>query len=279
MLDISALDHFLLFFTAIIALYLTFSRTLHASGICGAIALACTIVISDAHFRLANIVFSPGTNPQYITVGLCVVAAAAISLRAAIGPRSVDRLIMTFVMCSVLGTSALFHHVLVATVLPAWARDGAWTNSFLLELEPEQYRAECGSVGLDCTIGAELVPETIRADIRDRVMSIKAHFDREAPGEAAAHGFGHFNDLGDDGVASVLVYSAPGDVRVIVDEQTGSRIHRTVRDGFYLLATTAHSVWIFGGLALIAFHRRRFKRKSEREYQLRGATYSVPQRQ
>jgi hypothetical protein len=263
MIDLSALDHFLLFTAASLAYYLTLFRTLHALGICGAILLACSILLSDAHFVLAALVLAPSTNPQYITVAFCVIAALCVSLRTMFGKRSIDRIIMTFVMWSVVATAGLFHFVLIANVLPAWAKDGAWGNAFLLEMKQDRFPAECSKAGLSCVAGSTLKTDELRPDIKDRIALIVEHFNREAPEQASAHAFGHFNDLGTEGVAAVLVYSAPGDVRVIVDEKTGTRIHHTVRDGFYLLSGSAHLVWIIGGLVLIGFHRRRFARKTQ----------------
>ena len=265
MIDLATLDHFLLYFVATLSLFLTFSRSLHALGISGAALLALGIVASNAHYTVAELLFEPGTNPQYLTVGYCVVAAACISVRAVVGPRSIDRYLVAAAMLSVAATSALFHYVLITNVLPNWARDGAWGNGSLLELSVEEFREQCAAGDLSCFSGPKLEPEKLRPDLRGRIESIIEHFNSALPGEEAAHAFGHFNDLGDLGVAAVLVYSAPDDVRVIVDEKTGKRIHSTVRDSFYLLSSSAHVVWTIGALGLIAFHRRRFRTRAKNE--------------
>lgn len=265
MIDLAAVDHFLLFFVSTLSLYLTYSRTLHASGICGAILLALGIVLTNAHYTIAEMLFPAGTNPQYITVGYCVFAAVCISARAVIGPRSIDRILVGAAMVSVVATAALFHYVLVANVLPSWARDGAWGNGSLLELDADEFQSQCASAGLSCFTGPQLDPEQLRPDLRSRIASIIEHFQEASPDEEAAHAFGHFNDLGDLGVAAVLVYNAPGKVRVIVDEKAGKRIHSTVRDSFYLLSSTAHIVWTAGALGLIVFHRRRFRARAKHE--------------
>ena len=96
-------------------------------------------------------------------------------------------------------------------------------------------------------------------------MCIRDSFYKEhRPDGEVGHGFGVFNDLGQDGVSVVLYHQKGSDIRVIADSKTGQRIHAKVRELFYLLASVAHGIWLSGALSLIAFHRIRFARRAHR---------------
>lgn len=262
MLDYADIDHTLIFFVSILSIFLTFRRTLHAWSICGALSLAYGIVAFDLHFSVANWLLPENTNPQYLTVAIFLIAGLAVLSRVILkSSRTLDRTLIGAATVSVGLTAYLFHSVLVMQILPAWAKDGAWSNSYLL-LEPkDRFQSACAEANLTCWGGEDLPEQYIRADLRQQLVGVHSYYQETSPNEENGYGFGSFNDLRDEGVAVILYFSKPGDIRIIVDSATGKRIHTQVRDGFYLFSVVAHSIWTLGALFLIWFHKRRFGRR------------------
>lgn len=261
MIDLADIDHTLIFFASFLALFLTFKPTLRAKSTCGAFLLACALVASDFHFYLAGLLLPENMNPQYVTVAFYLMCSATLCVRLFRAEwRSIERILLFAASVSVGVTAFLFHYILVIQTLPAWSKDGAWSNAYLTVQSQDHFPTACKEARLVCWSGAELVGDDLRVDIRQQVLGIHSFFQATAPESENGHGFGIFNDLTSDGVAVVLYYARPGDIRVIIDSRTGMRIHSSIRDSFYLLSTMAHSIWLAGALFLIWFHKRRFRR-------------------
>lgn len=262
MLMLAELDHILIFFACFLSIILIFRRTLNVWFAFGALACACVFILLDGHFYLAELTLAPEQNPQIATVVLFC-ATTALLAGASMRPkwRSLDRLIIAFASCSVLITGVVFHSVLIQTILPAWAKDTAWGNSFLISIPREQFLETCAETTLQCW-SSPLDFESINKAFRQQVESVHRFYEANKPEHEVGFGFGAFNDLEQDGVAVVLYHRAGDDVRVIADPAGGQRVHSAIRDGFYFLSAIAHSVWIFGALWLIGFHSRRFRKRA-----------------
>ncbi len=259
MIPFAEIDHVLIFFSIFLCFTLSITRTLSAWKALGAFSFACVFILADGHFWLGEVILPEGRNPQIATVGLMILTPILMLLFAVVRwLRSFDRIIMAFASLSVLATSVLFHFVLVQQVLPSWAKDAAWGNSFMLSTPSAAIKAECKSADLSCWGLDEIVSGELPGAFKQQVEGVHTFYEVNTPDGEVGHGFGVFNDLGQDGVAVVLYHRNGPDVRVIADPKTGVRIHGMIRDLFYLLDTTAHGVWIGGALLLIAFHRRRF---------------------
>ncbi|PWC98995.1 hypothetical protein [Pseudomonas amygdali] len=261
MIPFAEIDHTLIFFSIFLSFTLFFSRTLKASLAVGALVCACVFVTFDGHFWLGEILLPRGKNPQIATVGLMAFTALISLIGLAFKSwRTLDRVMVGISSASVLATFVLFHYVLVQQVLPAWAKDAAWGNSYLVPVSVERFRRSCGESELICWIGADVAAHALPEAYSQQVEGLYRFYRDHKPEAEVGHGFGVFNDLGADGVSVVLFHQSGDDVRVIVDAKVGIRIHTKIRDLFYLLATVAHGVWLFGSLSLIAFHRMRFRR-------------------
>jgi 4-amino-4-deoxy-L-arabinose transferase-like glycosyltransferase len=263
LIPFAEIDHSLIFFSIFLTIAITLYRTLKLLVAIGALVCACVFVAIDGHFWLGETFLPQGANPQIATVALMALTTAVILLGLCFKRwRSLDRIMIGLASASVLVTFALFHYVLVQQVLPAWAKDAAWGNSYLLPAPIEGFKHECTLSGLLCWNGNDIAAGTLPAAYIQQVEGLYRFYQDHKPEGEVGHGFGVFNDLGQDGVSVVLFHQAGEDVRVIVDSKVGLRIHAKVRDLFYLMATVAHWVWLFGALSLIGFHRMRFKRSS-----------------
>lgn len=263
MIPFAEIDHVLIFFSIFLCVSLMIYRTLRAWVALGAFFCACLFILVDGHYWLGAVLLPEGRNPQIATVGLMLASAAILTMLAALRrTRSFDRIIVGVANISVLLTSGLFHYVLVQQVLPAWAKDAAWGNSYLLAPASESFEGECAEANLSCWNAGHIKSGALPVAFKQQVEGVYTFYQSNKPDGEVGYGFGVFNDLGQDGVAVILFHMKGEDIRVIADPKTGTRIHSKVRDLFYLLDTTAHAVWIAGALFLIAFHRRRFSRRS-----------------
>ncbi|HBP1602442.1 TPA: hypothetical protein L5U90_003547 [Pseudomonas aeruginosa] len=265
MIPFAEIDHVLIFFSIFLSVSLMIHRTLNALLAIGAFLCACVFIWFDGHFWLGAVLLPEGRNPQIATVGLMLATALILPVLALFrGTRSFDRIIAGVVCISVLLTSGLFHYVLVQQVLPAWAKDAAWGNSYLLAPASERFLAQCAEANLSCWNAGHIKSGALPVAFKQQVEGVYSFYQTNKPDGEVGYGFGVFNDLGQDGVAVILFHMKGEDIRVIADSKAGTRIHSKVRDLFYMLDTTAHAVWLAGALFLIAFHRRRFSRRVAR---------------
>lgn len=265
MIAFAEIDHTLIFFSVFLCMALMIKRTLNARVAAGALVCACVFILFDGHFWLGEVFLPRGRNPQLATVVLMVVTTAVMCTMVVFRRwRTLDRLMMCGAAVSVLLTFALFHYVLVQQVLPAWAKDAAWGNSYVLPVPRSGFQDACASAGLSCWSGRQVAVGELPEAFSQQVEGLYRFYKDHKPDGEIGHGFGVFNDLGQNGVAVVLYHQDGGDIRVIADSKTGLRIHSKIRDLFYLLSSVAHSVWVFGALSLIAFHRIRFARRGSR---------------
>lgn len=265
MIPFAEIDHTLIFTSVFLCIALFFKRTLNARVALGALVCACVFIMLDGHFWLGEVFLPRGKNPQIATVALMVMTAAAMMVMVSFKRwRTLDRIMVCGASASVLATFVLFHYVLVQQVLPAWAKDAAWGNSYVLPVPKSGFQDACSAAGLACWDGHQVASGGLPESFSQQVDGLYRFYKDHKPDGEVGHGFGVFNDLGQNGVSVVLYHQTGNDIRVIADSKTGLRIHSKVRDLFYLLASVAHGVWLSGALSLIAFHRRRFARRSDR---------------
>lgn len=263
MIPFAEIDHTLIFFSVFLCIALMIKRTLSARVAFGALFCACMFVMFDGHFWLGEVLLPRGRNPQIATVFLMVGTTAVMSVLVVFKRwRTLDRLMLYGAAVSVLATFALFHFVLIQQVLPAWAKDAAWGNSYVLPEPRAEFQGACALAGLSCWNGQQVAAGDLPGAFSQQIVGLYRFYQDHKPEGEVGHGFGVFNDLGQDGVSVVLYHQNGADIRVIADSKTGLRIHSKVRDLFYLLTTVAHSVWLFGALSLLAFHRTRFARRA-----------------
>nr|CEK42021.1 hypothetical protein PQBR57_0068 [Pseudomonas fluorescens SBW25] len=263
MIPFAEIDHTLIFSSVFLCIAMIFNRTLNAKLALGALVCACVFIVLDGHFWLGKVFLPRDKNPQIATVALMFITSTVMGLMVSFKRwRTLDRIMVCGASVSVLATFALFHYVLVQQVLPAWAKDAAWGNSFVLPVPKSGFQDACLDAGLLCWNGRQIASGALPQAYSQQIEGLYQFYRDHKPDGEVGHGLGVFNDLGEDGVSVVLYHQSGNDIRVVADSKTGLRIHSKVRDLFYLLASVAHSVWIFGALSLITFHRRRFTRRA-----------------
>lgn len=265
MISISTFDHTLIFFICFLSMILIIRKSLNVLLAFGALVCACLFILADGHYVIASWVLPQDKNPQIATVILSILVTLCLALRCVKKSwRSLDRIMILIASCSVLATGLAFHVVLVQTILPAWAKDAAWANSYLVSIPPERFKAACEEARLECWVGNDLLAGEIDKDYKQQILGIYQFYADHLPEGVIAHGIGAFNDLGQDSVAAILYHQDGSDIRVIADSAGGTKVHSAIRDAFYFLSSIAHSVWIFGALILLGFHKVRFKMRGRK---------------
>ena len=259
MIQTAELDHTLIFFSCFLSLTLLAKRTLNIRYTFGAFICALSFVIFDGHYIFGYIILPKGNNPQIATVGLLVFSFLSLGTVCLLKRgRTLDRIFVAGITTSVFATGLLFHFVLVQTVLPGWAKDAAWGNSYLVSVPIEDFKDRCIESKLECWDSQDLVSRVIEKEYDQLIYGMFDFYANKPEIGVVGHGIGSFNDLGENSVALILYHQAGADVRVIADSEGGRRVHRTVRNLFYLLSSVAHLVWLIGGLTLLFFHKKRF---------------------
>lgn len=251
-------DEFLVATATLMSLHLCFKSSIGWRAFIGVLAGAGIFMAIEPAYLLADILLPKGKNPQFITVGLMLLANIGLAGVLLFGRRSFDRILVLAMMTSVTVTAFLFHYILVYSILPAWGKDASWANQYLIEKPFEQFDAACQADGFKCWSGKALELNKIRPDLQGQLQGISDFYTAQGSNEPFAHALNAFNDISSNGVAVALFYHDADGYRLVVDEKAGKRIHGLIRSQFYLLCSIAHAVWLFGCLFLIAFHKRRF---------------------
>lgn len=160
--------------------------------------------------------------------------------------------------CTVVATTLLFHMLLVQTILPGWNFSIAWGNVAAVAVPSEMDRV-CGESSLVCWQGDTFEPSAFNPYIRDQVRA-RIEMLKSEPIAELGTTFGSDNDLVSNGTMAVLVYKKGSHFWVIGDSRYGVRAHTVILRSFYILCAAARSVWLFGALGLLWFHKRRFAR-------------------
>lgn len=254
-------SHLLIYLSFALSITLIFKRSLSAKSGLGALLVVLIFLRQGENYSIAHLIFGPTVNPQYLNVILAAISLAGIGLLVSLRTkRSIDRIMIFGAQGAVVLTTLLFHMLLIQTILPGWNFSIAWGNIAAVA-PPHQMDQVCHDGRLFCWQGDSFEPEAFNPYIRDQVRARIEMLQAEPISELGST-FGSDNDLVTNGTMAVLVYKRNDHFWVIGDSRYGIRAHTVILRSFYILCAIAHSIWIFGALALIWFHKRRFARRS-----------------
>lgn len=224
----------------------------------------------DLSENLTSTFFGNGVNAQAALVAMSALSVTGLGLLLAWKrTRSLERSMMFICGASFIGTTLLFHHVLIEGFLHDWMKDAALKNAYITETPMDEFQARCKEAQVQCWAGQKLGKGDVPDDLYDGLSSIHAYFDSQNIKGPIVHAYGALNDTEDDGVAAILYVRKPETTLVVIDRDTGRRVHSLIKNKFYLLDSIAHSIWIFGTLTLISFHRRIKRRRSNNASRIR----------
>ncbi|MCT8162767.1 hypothetical protein IYR97_25650 (plasmid) [Pseudomonas fulva] len=253
-------SYFLIYLSFALSITLIFRRTLNAKSGLGALLAVLLLLRQGENYSIAHLIFGPTVNPQYLNVVLAAVALVGLGITVAVKRwRTIDRIMVFGAQGAVILTALLFHMLLVQTILPGWNFSIAWGNSAAVA-PPEEMAKVCRENRLVCWQGDEFDPSAFNPYIRDQVRA-RMEMLRAEPIAELGTTFGSDNDLVSNGTMAVLVYKRNDHYWVIGDSRYGVRAHTVILRSFYILCAVAHSVWLFGAMGLIWFHKRRFTRR------------------
>ncbi|MFK4132233.1 hypothetical protein ACI2KR_08060 [Pseudomonas luteola] len=259
-MSLSDYDHALIYLACTLSIVLIFKRQLTLLSACSSAPFAFLCMYLDPLGLLSSWILPKGSNPQILTAIVVPIVALILLIRT-IMFRSIDRIMVTASTITVIATTLLFHIVLIQNYLPAWGTAGAWSQSHLLRSDLITFDTFCSKQGLICFHGKTFDIQKLPLAYQESVGSVDEHIRSKNLSHESVFGYSVFNDLDDDGVASILYFWSPNEVRVVINEKMALYIHGQIKWGFYLLCSLAHTVWIFGALILIIFHRRKLSRK------------------
>ena len=263
MLELSDYDHLIIYFALFLSLSLCIQKSVSWRGISLSAALAYAAMTFDLSENLTSNFFDDGVNAQAALVGLSALSVIGLGiLIARKRSRSLERSMMFICGASFIGTTLLFHHVLIEGFLHDWMKDAGLKNAYITETPIDEFQARCKEAQVQCWAGKILAKGDVPDDLYDGLSSIHAYFDSQNIQGPIVHAYGALNDTEDDGVAAILYVRKPEITLVVIDTDTGRRVHSLIKNNFYLLDSIAHSIWIFGTLTLMFFHRYIKRRRS-----------------
>lgn len=253
-------SHFLIYLSFALSITMIFRRTLNAKSGIGALFVVLLLWHQGENYTLAHLIFGPAINPQFLNLVLAAVSLIGVGVTVVVKQwRTLDRIMIISAQCTVIVTTLLFHMLLVQTILPGWNFSIAWGNVTAVTSPSEMARV-CAESNLVCWQGDTFEPSAFNPYIRDQVRA-RIEMLKSEPIPELGTTFGSDNDLVSDGTMAVLVYKKGGHFWVIGDSRYGVRAHTVILRSFYILCAAAHSVWLFGALGLLWFHKRRFSRR------------------
>lgn len=253
-------SHLLLYLSFALSITLIFRRTLTAKSGLGALFVVLIFLSQDLDYLLARTIFGPAVNPQFLNLILAAISLAGVGSTVMLKRwRTLDRILLFGAQSAVVLTTLLFHMLLVQAVLPGWNFSIAWGNVAAVA-PPDEMAKVCRENHLTCWQGDTFDPEVFNPYIRHQIAG-RIEMLRSDPTPELGTTFGSANDLVTDGTLAVLVYKRNDHFWVIGDSRYGVRAHTVILRSFYILCGIAHSVWLFGALSLMWFHKRRFTRR------------------
>jgi len=187
--------------------------------------------------------------------------------------RTLGRLFVLLVAVVALGTTYIFHRVvveadLIRTVAEQRAERLAGMEFAARLSSDDEFRGACAVLRVDCHV----LPEGAMAakDALGGAPEPLARAARQAHREAAARGAAGavvarafpVGVLSSDLRGNQFVYARRGDtVRVAVDDLSYNATVWRHKAYFTVLVVAAHAWWVFGGMALLGWHRRRLARR------------------
>jgi hypothetical protein len=261
-MSLSDYDHTLIYLCIFLSATLLFTKNLSLKAVSLCVIFAISSSVLDPIGVLASLALPTGKNPQILTAlifPLVVIPLLASQFFKRF--RSITRMMMSIASVAMLLTTILFHYILIQTILPAWGKEGAWAYSSLMEATPSRFDGMCKKENLYCFRDSSLNLNSVPEAYRNGVMGVDKNYSTYKGVEPVIFGYSLFNDLSTTGVAAILYSKSGSETRLVISDHEAIEIHTTIKWAFYLLCSVAHSVWLLGGLALILFHTRRFKKQ------------------
>lgn len=207
-------------------------------------------------------------NIQYgIVTAYGLVFPAALAM--ALWRRSVARWFVVLIMTATLGTTTLFHLVIVDSALLTYLEearaDTRRAMAAAIDLpRPEDFEAQCAQAGVLC---AQLpVTSGLPADWKASVAEPLARAAERLHWQVMGSGAERYSTtvirpagaLDRDVRGQQYLYRRQGGMyRVAIDVRSYNHLPARHKIYFATLTSAAHLWWVFGGMALLAFHRRR----------------------
>ena len=211
---------------------------------------------------------------QYAKISVALIVCAALLYRAARKrSRSIDRIFVSLLFTSIIVTSMIFHYVTRQGVKEAKTMQ-LYAMRLAASAPEAQFQAICEDLEAQCFSGNKKSPailtgephtDFIVADLRKTFQLSSNHvamsIGTSAPLSADP------TDLGERPKTAHVYFEQQADTtfRVVIEKQAFQKMVERWTQLYATLALPAHLIWLFGGLYLVWWHKRRLRHRSTLE--------------
>lgn len=209
---------------------------------------------------------SGSVNVQYAILLLYAVALPWLA-SAAIRRRTLDRLFVLLIVTTTLGTTMLFHKVVVESALQGSVEHVRAQKLAAMRatqgLGADVFRSACRTLDVACLDLPEGAGMPLGGHWSPALAEVVTKLHRDTAGRPVRHAQAlRIGVLKPDLRGEQYAYErdAAG-ARVMVDDASYATLPARYKAYFSILLVSAHAWWAGGGVALLAWHRRRLSRR------------------
>lgn len=204
----------------------------------------------------------PEQNPQISTA-----IYAAVLLPLVVGQvfiarrRTADRVLMALGLCAITVTIMLFHVLLITGSMPAWADRINYENRVMMMLDEPAFTQACATQNRVCSVNGDIQSMPLSDSIRSGIEAIAKDTEEQSRSDFVVHSYVEINDIQSSDLAFITYYADPNGLKVIAAVDQAEDAHRTIKQLFYFLASTAHATWLVLICGLMLLHGRLLNRR------------------
>ncbi|GAB5388949.1 MAG: hypothetical protein Alpg2KO_19170 [Alphaproteobacteria bacterium] len=226
----------------------------------------CIIVLADYLSLAPLLALAGGVSPRLesansdlvLMILLGVVASILTGLALWRRTRSQDRVIWAVVTTVMVATGTWFHLLFINGQMISLFFEEERFLQQVADLPEPEFKAICQGLDLICT--SNPVGETYTYDplplLTDTIAQYRSRRPEQAPPGARVGFSGHNPDNTTDGPYAYAYLEQNGTYRVLVSRSRLRVPYNATAAAFMLQIGVAHVIWLFGGLAVMAGHRR-----------------------
>ena len=205
---------------------------------------------------------------------MALIICAALLYRAARKrSRSIDRIFVSLIFTSIIVTSMIFHYVTRQGVEEA-KKMQLFSMRLAASAPVEQFQPICEDLEAQCFIGNKKTPTVLTGDSHTDAVVAGLRETFRLSGNHVAMSVGTSaplekdpSDIGNRPKTAHIYFEQSKDAsfRLVIERQAFQQMVERWTQLYATLALPAHLIWLFGGLYLVWWHKRRLRRRSSLE--------------
>jgi hypothetical protein len=204
----------------------------------------------------------PEKNPQISTaIYACVLIPLVLGQLLIKKRRTADRVLMALGLCAMTVTTLLFHSLFIEGSMPSWAERINYENRVMMMLDEPAFSQACASQHRVCSVNGDIQSMPLSDSIRFGIEAIAKDTKERSQHDFIVHSYVEINDIQSSDLAFITYYADPNGRKVIAAVEQAEHAHRTIKQLFYFLASTAHMTWLMLICGLMLLHGRLMSRR------------------